>query len=159
MNKTPITLVLLFTTLLICAQTTAKEYIYATKGYKLDLETARDFKKGYDVIEISKNSNTIILGSDKTTRSTKILKLIKTDTNTTIALIYEFSKGENTTYFCLPDRNSDVAILEKAKTDFFALNNLTYKNSKELQYFWTTLSASGWYLIHALNGLNLKQPE
>ena len=32
--------------------TTQEEYNYATKGYKLDIETGRDIKKGYTVTDI-----------------------------------------------------------------------------------------------------------
>ena len=86
------------------AQTTVEEYNYVVKGYKVQMESGLDMKKGYDIVsvdEISSGERSVILkGLIKMSPETKIVAYM---------IIYK-KEGSSTEYICIPQPNSDVEI-------------------------------------------------
>lgn len=92
-------------------QTSLEEYNYVTKGYKVQIESGLDMKKGYEFAEIDTVSTKIA------TAEIKILYRIK-DSKKVIAaymIIYKRT-GRTTEYICVPNPNSDEEIMQKYMT-------------------------------------------
>ncbi|HPD25062.1 MAG TPA: hypothetical protein P5312_08565 [Bacteroidales bacterium] len=111
MKKTIIlTLAIALTTLFSTAtfgQTTLEEYNYVTKGYKVQLESGLDMKKGYEL----ENVDEATAGE----RTVTLKKLIKVSANQkkTVAYMLTYKKGSGATqYICIPHPSSDNEILD-----------------------------------------------
>jgi hypothetical protein len=94
------------------AQTTMEEYNYVTKGYKVQIESGLDMKKGYEFQDLSQSTS----GE----RKVFVKKLIQTSTTNRIAaylLLYQF--GDNKQYICIPNPSSP----QDVKDAFFASLN------------------------------------
>jgi hypothetical protein len=89
-------------------QTTLEEYNYVTKGYKNQIESGLDMKKGYEFANIDTVSTRIA------TAEMKILYRIK-DSKKEIAayLIIYRRTGRTTEYICVPNPKSDNEIMGK----------------------------------------------
>lgn len=87
------------------AQTTIDEYNYVIKGYKIQIESGLDMKKGYEI------SN---MGTEATAERRVILKkLVRTNTKKTAAYMLEYKLGNNPAeYICIPSPNSSADILK-----------------------------------------------
>jgi len=115
MKKT-ITFILIIISIIILSpnlngQTTLEEYNFITKGYKVQIESGLDMKKGYEFAEIDTVSTRIA------TAEMKILYRIK-DSKKEIAaymIIYKRT-GRTTEYICVPNPNSDEEIMQKYMT-------------------------------------------
>lgn len=84
------------------APTTQEEYNYVTKGYKLDIETGRDIKKGY----IIKDG---FLCCGASTYSFEFKYLIREASNELAAIVIIAKRvdtwsGTTITYLCLPNQ-------------------------------------------------------
>jgi hypothetical protein len=91
----------------VFGQTTLEEYNYVTKGYKVQLESGLDMKKGYEL----ENVDEATAGE----RTVTLKKLIKTTTNQkkTVAYMLTYKKGSGTTeYICIPHPSSDNEIID-----------------------------------------------
>lgn len=86
------------------AQTTMEEYNYVVKGYKVQLESGLDMKKGYELEDVDEAS----AGERKVT----LKKLVKTSSQRkTAAYMVTYKKGSGATeYICIPNPNSDTEI-------------------------------------------------
>lgn len=127
------TLVLIIASLTITingiSQTTLEEYNYITKGYKVQIESGLDMKKGYEFEDVDK----VKIGI----RVAELKKLINGQKKiAAYMIIYQKENGPKD-YICIPSPNSD-----KEVTDAF-LNNLyngSGDNSAKLQLFTYLLS-------------------
>lgn len=84
--------------------TTIDEYNYLTQGYKIQLETGGDFKKGYKLEQFEKVtvSNFEITYSFMIEEETKKAKAIS------IVLKKEKDKDDKVRYLCLPFNNKEL---------------------------------------------------
>jgi hypothetical protein len=99
------------------AQTTLEEYNYLTKGYKIQLESGLDMKKGYELLYIG-DSNTA-------ERKTQIFKLIRTSTRKTAAYLITYQlNGKEKEYICVPHPSSDKDILGYYWTTLYDGSNI-----------------------------------
>lgn len=109
------------------APTTEEEYNYVTKGYKTQIESGLDMKKGYKFQELGEEA----IGDYEFT----IMCLIRTSSNEVAALLIK-TKSENsgkTYYFCIPHDNSDLS-----ERYFKDLSGWDYGITKAYSYFLST---------------------
>jgi len=86
----------------IC-QTTQEEYNYVTKGYKTQLESGLDMKKGYTLKALTSATSGV--------RSVTLQGLYRTSTNVLCAIIIIYTKSGNATeYLCAPMPGSSEVI-------------------------------------------------
>lgn len=108
--KNIIIAVLLLASLPLLSQTTQEEYNYLTKGYKVQIESGLDMKKGYTftdygVYEIKEGSQT---------RQCEFKGLVKDGQTKPCAVLMIFKRTDipNGTvyYICIPSANADESI-------------------------------------------------
>ncbi|HCV42138.1 MAG TPA: hypothetical protein DGH68_01545 [Bacteroidetes bacterium] len=87
------------------AQTTLEEYNYATKGYRVQIESGLDMKKGYTFEEINSIRLSYTTGGF---RETEFKALFKEGTKKPAAIlcIYSCSDNPSKEYLCIPQPNS-----------------------------------------------------
>ncbi|NND63020.1 MAG: hypothetical protein HKN48_07465 [Flavobacteriaceae bacterium] len=98
------------------SQTTNDEYNYVTKGYRAQIENGLPNKVGYDFEKINN------YGYKSAGKEYNLIfsKLVKTATNTTVAVMieYEFIDPEGkkvVAYYCIPHSRSANSIWNKAR--------------------------------------------
>lgn len=106
-----IAIALLFS-LNIFAQTTEEEYNYVTKGYKVQMETGLDMKKGYALKDLGTWS--LNFGTDGT-RDASFKGLYKDNATKpcAIMLIYKRPSTGYTEYYCIPTTDAPEALWNK----------------------------------------------
>lgn len=109
----------------LMSQTSIEEYNYLTKGYKIQLESGLDMKKGYELRDIdAKKTNE---------RSAELKALVRTSGSEGIVAAYLVvynRRGNETEYICIPHPNSEEEILEKYWTQ---LHHGSMDSSQRLQ--------------------------
>lgn len=119
-------LVILFLTINLNAQTTEEEYNFITKGYKVQLESGLDMKKGYVLKDLGTHS--LNFGSEGT-REAEFKGLYKTVDNKlcAIMLIYRRPSTNYVEYFCIPSSDAPQSIwnrtLEQINSHWTDLNS------------------------------------
>ena len=84
----------------VFSQTTIEEYNYITKGYKIQLESGLDMKKGYEFVDIGV--------SDSGIRKAELKALYRTNNKTIAAyMIIYMTKGYKE-YICIPHPASSM---------------------------------------------------
>lgn len=99
------------------SQTTQEEYNYITKGYKVQIESGLDMKKGYSFKDLQGGKTT--KGSEKRSCSLKALYRDGSDKACAIMIIYkrtDISDGVQY-YFCVPSMNADEEMWDLAFRD------------------------------------------
>ena len=125
MKKATLILAAAFFSVTLFGQTTEEEYNYLTKGYKVQIESGLDMKKGYefkdlanDYTQFYKTISGGLFESDQTTletRGVKFLALHKIGDVKPKALLMIYTGPDNSiSYFCIPTSNSEATIKEKA---------------------------------------------
>jgi hypothetical protein len=118
-------LFLLLTCTVLYAQTTEEEFNYITKGYKIQLESGLDMKKGYELKEIAyQNSNVYYNLNDSTEEDgvqkvwLKALYRIKGTTKSVAAymIIYQLNDGLKE-FYCIADPKSTKQMIDKCYYD------------------------------------------
>ena len=98
----------------IFGQTTLEEYNYITKGYKVQMESGLDMKKGYELEDIDKQS------TQERTAELKILYRIKDNKKEIAAYMVVYKRsGSPNEYICIPHPNSDEEISGKYWTQLY----------------------------------------
>jgi hypothetical protein len=93
---------------LLNGQTTLEEYNYVTKGYKVQIESGLDMKKGYEFTSIDTVSTKIA------TAEMKILFRLKENKKEIAAYLIVYKReGRNVEYICIPHPKSENEILQK----------------------------------------------
>jgi hypothetical protein len=93
---------------LVNGQTTLEEYNYVTKGYKVQIESGLDMKKGYEFKSIDTVSTKIA------TAEMKILYRLKENKKETAAYLIIYKReSRNVEYICIPNPKSEYEIMQK----------------------------------------------
>ena len=127
-------------------KTTTEEYNYISKGYKIQIESGLDMKKGYDVKPIYKNTFSI----NKIERSVAIKGLYRNENPESPCALLVETLRKDTGYsilFCVPTVNSDEEVLNKAFSDYYALSKQGNSDDSSIVYSWHYLNA----LSHVLS--------
>lgn len=109
------------------AQTTQEEYNYLTKGYKIQVESGLDMKKGYyfdDLIETKIVSNTGLRQSE--------FKALYREGQTmpcAVLCIYKNVSNNFVSYICLPTYNSDTEIWSQFSSDLVQYKTTDIKDA------------------------------
>lgn len=82
--------------------TTEAEYNYLTKGYKVQIESGLDMKKGYTIVDAS------VVRRSSYTFDIKFLMREKNNEMAGILIITKSETWGNTYYICLPINNPDL---------------------------------------------------
>lgn len=125
MKKNQILKVALMLTILFCVnksfgQTTQEEYNYITKGYKVQVESGLDMKKGYSLTDLGKWS----IPTGTVVRQCEFKALIKTGQIKPSAIMMIYNRTDNGTkfYICIPSSDASNEIwnqtLDFIKTTF-----------------------------------------
>lgn len=94
------------------AQTTLEEYNYVTKGYKTQLESGLDMKKGYRFEEVTQfNTKSFWLGVH---RNTTLKALFREGETKPCALLCILTKYKQSQYICIPHYASSEEIWKLA---------------------------------------------
>ena len=94
------------------SQTTEEEYNFITKGYKVQLESGLDMKKGYTLKDLG--SWSLNFGTDGT-RDASFKGLYKDNATKpcAIMLIYKRPSTGYTEYYCIPTTDAPQALWDK----------------------------------------------
>jgi len=124
----------LFTTLIITilfsitssfGQTTQEEYNYITKGYKVQLESGLDMKKGYSFADLGNSA--VTSGTEK--RTTEFKALLKEGQSKPVAIMMIYRRTDISNgavmYVCIPSQDSPKEIWSQTM-DFISAN---FKNN------------------------------
>jgi hypothetical protein len=119
------------------AQTTLEEYNYVTKGYKVQIESGLDMKKGYRFEDIHTLS---IKYSDGIVRETEFKALFKDEQSkpTAILCIYTYSESSPKEYICIPQFNSPKAIWDST---YAKISGFEHQGSAALMWGLAKLSS------------------
>jgi hypothetical protein len=121
------------------SQTTLEEYNYVTKGYKVQVESGLDMKKGYRFDDV----HTIhIQYSDGVVRETEFKALFREGQKmpTAILCIYSHSDKQDKDYLCIPQFNSSKEVWDSTYARLSAIQGdnimpLMYGLSKLTSYY------------------------
>lgn len=95
------------------SQTTQEEYNYITKGYKVQVESGLDMKKGYELVDLGNSG--LDAGSEH--RECIFKGLVRTGQNKpcAIMMVYHRTDISNgvTWYVCIPSANSSEEIWQQ----------------------------------------------
>lgn len=109
------------------AQTTEEEYNYVTKGYKVQMESGLDMKKGYTLKDLGNWS--LNFGSDGTREATfKGLYRDNSDKPCAIMLIYTRPSTNYKEYYCIPTIDAPSNLWDKTLTQINS--HFTEQNAK-----------------------------
>lgn len=107
--------------------TTQEEYNYLTKGYRIQIESGLDMKKGYTMKDILVDV-TLSTGIEK--RSTSYKGLYRDGETRPCAILLIYKRLDNNSapfYFCIPTSESDPSLwqktIEQINTNFQNQNN------------------------------------
>jgi|MDTD01.2.fsa_nt_gb hypothetical protein len=108
--KNIIIAILLMAALPLCAQTTQEEYNYLTKGYKTQIESGLDMKKGYKLIDYGVYE----IKEGNQTRQCEFKGLIKDGQTKPCAVLMIFKRTDLPNgavyYICIPSANANESI-------------------------------------------------
>lgn len=116
--KTNLVILPLFFCGVLTAQTTLEEYNYLTKGYKIQIESGLDMKKGYRLEDLMESSvsgtQTDILGlsTRNTMRKMSFKGLYRDGENTPCAVLVIYYRQDTgfSDYLCIPHFDSSLDI-------------------------------------------------
>mgnify|MGYP001803655980 CR=1 FL=1 len=116
------------------SQTTEEEFNYLTKGYKIQLESGLDMKKGYSI----KDYGTWGTQYSSFKRNATFKGLYRDGESKPCAVLMIFQKTNNdyVEYVCIPHMDSDEAIWSKA-----------FKNWNEAADSWSAGAGYSWGMI------------
>ncbi len=121
------------------AQTTQEEYNYVTKGYKVQVESGLDMKKGYELKDIDHVQQAGSGGSIAREAWLKILNRKSTSTIASYMIIYQ-RPGKEKEYFCVPSPNSSQVLRDAFFASLTAAD--TFGSTDKLQLLTFLLSRS-----------------
>ncbi|MCA1967230.1 MAG: hypothetical protein LDL23_11350 [Flavobacterium sp.] len=122
---TSLVITILFSITSSFGQTTQEEYNYITKGYKVQLESGLDMKKGYSFKDMG--NSTVTSGSEKRTTEFKALLKEGQSKPAAIMMIYKRTDIANgaVIYVCIPSPDAPKEIWQQTM-DFISTN---FKNN------------------------------
>ncbi|MBS1652680.1 MAG: hypothetical protein JSU07_11795 [Bacteroidetes bacterium] len=123
------TIIFLFTAMTVSltgfSQTTAEEYNYLTKGYKVQIESGLDMKKGYELDDVD-----AVSAGPRTATLKKLVKTTSGQKKIAAYLIIYQKEGNPKEYICVPNPNSDKEVSDAYWNMLF---NGTNDSSAKLQ--------------------------
>ena len=104
-------------------QTTQDEYNFITKGYKIQVESGLDMKKGYslkDITEYSTNSNGSV-------RKVEFKALLRTGQTKPCAILCKYKRLDTgfSEYLCIPTYDTPIEIWEETFNSFKSISSWT----------------------------------
>jgi len=121
---------IVFTSSFSFAQTTIEEYNYLTKGYRIQMESGLDMKKGYTLKDFGTFRST--------TRTCEFKGLYNEATHKLAATLAIFHAANGDIYyFCIPVANSQQNIFDAYYSSLIAIDNVLAM--KEYSYFLSML--------------------
>ena len=96
---------LLMVSLTTFSQTTLEEYNYITKGYKIQLESGLDMKKGYSLSKVNTAKQ-----DDRNITIYSVFKETEAGTKLTAYMLEYERKGKLKEYYCIPHPSSEANI-------------------------------------------------
>jgi hypothetical protein len=97
---------LLMVSLTTFSQTTLEEYNYITKGYKIQLESGLDMKKGYSLSKVNTAKQ-----DDRNITIYSVFKETQEAGTKLVAYMLEYEKkGKPKEYYCIPHPSSETNI-------------------------------------------------
>lgn len=122
---TNLIVIILFSITSAFGQTTQEEYNYITKGYKVQLESGLDMKKGYSFVDMG--NSTVSSGTEK--RTTEFKGLLKEGQTKPVAIMMIYKRTDIANgavmYVCIPSSDASKEIW-KQTMDFISAN---FKNN------------------------------
>lgn len=116
--------------------TTEEEYNYITKGYKIQIESGLDMKKGYSFKDITPGYS-LFWDNGKIERNVKFKALFRDGEERPCAMLVRLERiGGITQYFCIPSYNADKKLWDAL-----------YKSMRDLEDY------QKWLLLYATNYL------
>lgn len=107
-NKLLLTITIFLFSLTLMAQTTEEEYNYITKGYKVQIESGLDMKKGYEMEKMDGAS-----AGERRVELYKLLRVVAGKKTIAAYMIIYNREGAANEYLCLPNPASDKEITSK----------------------------------------------
>ncbi len=114
MKKYILLITILFTSIYISGQTTEEEYNYVTKGLKIQVDAGLDMKQGYELKTVN------VLNSNL--KRAELGQLIRTSDKSIACYWLRFTNFK-TYYFCLPNPDSTVDMINKCNSALIANMN------------------------------------
>lgn len=113
-------------------QTTNEEYNYVTKGFKIQIESGLDMKKGYGLKKMPDTS----VGYGSMKREVQFWLLYRTDELIPCATIMRFNRTDTSfdAYLCIPHLESSEQIWQRAFDDFRTATNDWGEASRAYSY-------------------------
>jgi hypothetical protein len=133
--------------------TTLEEYNYLTKGYKIQIESGLDMKKGYTLKDVYFDfKSSVRIGNKEIIRTSNFKLLIRDGQELPCAILLITTRLDNNvkSYHCIPSHGSNL--WENFKSDFF--NGLINDSSKIGNYETELLSAQYSYYFNSLQMLS-----
>lgn len=94
-------------------QTTQEEYNYITKGYKVQLESGLDMKKGYTLKVLDLQNVSI----EKQTRMLEFSALLKDNNTKPVAIMMKYNRTDisngHLQYFCIPTPDAPINLWQQ----------------------------------------------
>jgi hypothetical protein len=90
--------------------TTWEEYNYLTKGYRIQIESGLDMKKGYKLVFIADHAH-IFDGIKRRMRFSALIR-DKESSPCAILMVYKNLKSEQSEYVCIPNHMANYGIWE-----------------------------------------------
>ena len=107
---------LIFFSTLSFSQTTMEEYNYISKGYKIQLESGLDMKRGYKIIDIE--TFKVEHSSWHRAITFKVLVREEPESPAAIIMIVERSDSNYKAYYCIPLYDSDETVWKQAYDNY-----------------------------------------
>lgn len=123
--------------------TTIEEFNYLTKGYKIQIESGLDMKKGYTLYKYP-NSSIVSYGTkEKTdfTRETNLYILYRDNEIEPAAFLFNEKRSDTgyNLYYCIPNNQASPEIKKLARDYFFSNHNDYNDSARAYQYNAMTL--------------------
>lgn len=139
MKKIKLLSILLFSVLVSFGQTTQEEYNYITKGYKVQIESGLDMKKGYSLVDLGSWKSY----AEEQERECIFKGLMRTGQTkpSAIMMIYKRNDISNgvTYYICIP--SPDATDIWSQTMDFIE-NNIKDNNLLSQAIIWGLMKLS-----------------
>lgn len=121
------------------AQTTFEEYNYVTKGYRVQIESGLDMKKGYTFADINSYRLSYTTGGF---RETEFKVLLKEEGKKPVAImcIYTSSTNPSKEYICIPQPNSPKEVWDSTYSKIS-----TFEGEDATALLWGLAKISSYY--------------
>ena len=111
-----------------------EEYNYVTKGYKIQIESGLDMKKGYELEGIEEKSTDL-----RNAKLSALYRMLPTGKKEIAAYMILYTRtGNPTEYICVPHPGSDEDVMSKYWTQLYDGANDSSQRLQLIVYLLTT---------------------